>query len=72
MAVATQRWLHTFELVFPRYEHEEIPNSDCTGVAHPNCNLHNMFVTVINKLSEGLERDPLDMRTGKVVLQNHT
>ena len=60
MAVATQKWLHTFELVFPRYQHEDIPKADCTGVNHPNCNLHSMFVTAINKLSEDLERDVVD------------
>ena len=60
MAVATQKWLHTFESVFPRYQHEDIPKTDCTGVARPNCTLHDIFVTAINKLSEGLERDVLD------------
>ena len=60
MAVATQKWLHTFELVFPRYQHEDIPKADSTGINHLNCNLHNMFITAINKLSEDLERDVLD------------
>ena len=59
MTVATQRWLYTFQLVFPVMNAKKFPKQTAQSSRTQNCNFHNMFVTVINKLSEGLERDVL-------------